>query len=236
MSKIRSQKPGNFAIKKLARFLSIRIALFLKDFNISPNQLTLISFFVGASSAASFSVGQMPFNVLGVFLFLLSYLLDFIDGDVARLKNQTSQFGEWLDAVTGKVESVLLILGICLGQMRCGSPQLIWLLGFITISGYYVGQSLMYKNSILYYKRALKETSLAKEDFLASAPPKKKKSIVRKLIGEVFIGGHFIPYALVVTVLLDRMLLFLWCAAVYMWFDYLLQVFFTMRGLKRAKI
>lgn len=233
MDKTKSQGRANFIITKLARFFSIRIALLIKKYNITPNQVTVASFAIGIAAFLSFSIGTWAFNILGTLLFLASFQLDFVDGDLARLKNQTSQFGEWLDAITGKIESVLLFLGICIGQAGHHPPALVWFLGFITISGYYVSQSLMYKKLILSYKRKLNTSNKILNGINGEVIAIKKKSILKKVISEFFNGGIFVVYAIIICAILDKMLLFLWLTAIYMWLDHIIQIYFNSKRFKK---
>ena len=74
------------------------LKLFLKT-TWSPLQITLLSIFLGFIGALLFLFGDYYYLVAGVFFLNLSLILDKVDGQVARLKKQTSKFGGWLDSL-----------------------------------------------------------------------------------------------------------------------------------------
>ena len=51
--------------------------------DITPNQITIVSFAVGLLSAAAFTQGDHPWLVLGALLYHLSFVLDYMDGKIA---------------------------------------------------------------------------------------------------------------------------------------------------------
>lgn len=54
---------------------------------------------LGFIAAIFFFFASYKYLVVGVFFLNLSLILDKVDGQVARLKNQTSKFGGWLDSL-----------------------------------------------------------------------------------------------------------------------------------------
>ena len=65
--------------------------------NFTPNQITVVAFILGLLSAACFLQGTSAFLIAGALLFHLSFILDCIDGKLARLKGSGTMFGMWLD-------------------------------------------------------------------------------------------------------------------------------------------
>lgn len=233
MANLRSQKKSSFIISKFTRLFSIRVATVLNRYPISPNQITVVSFILGIGAFLSFSIGSRNSDLLGAALFFLSFLLDCTDGDLARLKNKTSVFGEWMDAVMGRLEIVLLYFGVCLGQLRYYSPAAIWSVGFMALAGLFVSHSLLSKNAILEYKHkdilSGSKNGAIKKCNLFSGQMNIKKSLFREILNQIFCGQVFILYALFFAVLFNKMLAFLWSTAIFLWIDYFLQVFTTGR-------
>lgn len=64
---------------------------------MSPNTITLLAILAGLTAAASFMVGTAFSELIGCFFYQFSYLLDCVDGEVARMTNQSSKGGDWLD-------------------------------------------------------------------------------------------------------------------------------------------
>ena len=62
-------------------------------------------------------------QVAGALLFLLVITLDGVDGELARLKMQETDFGATLDLVTDAFVNMLLVLGVILGCYRAGGSR-----------------------------------------------------------------------------------------------------------------
>ncbi|MFE1167638.1 CDP-alcohol phosphatidyltransferase family protein [Nocardiopsis sp. NPDC058789] len=107
---------------RLVRFTANRTS-------ITPNQLTLAALFLGLLAALCFWLGDWYWLLTGAVLFHLSFVLDCMDGKVARLKGNGSVFGSWLDYVFDRIR--VLICGIALmgGQFALtGDPLFLWVL------------------------------------------------------------------------------------------------------------
>jgi len=61
---------------------------------VSPNQVTILAFLVGAGAVAAIADGRRG---LALALWLLNRLLDGLDGTLARLHGRSSDFGAYLD-------------------------------------------------------------------------------------------------------------------------------------------
>ncbi|HHT63171.1 MAG: sugar phosphate nucleotidyltransferase [Bacillota bacterium] len=91
------------------RKLSLPITKMLSKTSITPNQVTLVSLFVALASAISFVLHQ-PF--LGGILAQLSSVLDGVDGEIARLKFQKSNYGGLFDAILDRYADFLIVIGM----------------------------------------------------------------------------------------------------------------------------
>lgn len=80
---------------------------------LTPNALTVLSLVLGAVSAAFLAMNQL---VAGAFLFYLSFMIDCVDGKIARLKGTGTPFGLWLDYVGDRIRVVLCAGGLAYGQ------------------------------------------------------------------------------------------------------------------------
>ncbi len=72
------------------------IAATLARRGVTGNALTGVSLGVGMLCLVAIAFG---FNALGLVLWLLNRLLDGLDGEVARLRGETSEFGTFVDIV-----------------------------------------------------------------------------------------------------------------------------------------
>jgi len=81
----------------LRRF-SIYISKFIAEkTKISPNFLTFLGIVFGLLTSICFLIGTKNTILLGIFLYQVTYLLDCIDGEVARITSKISNAGAWLD-------------------------------------------------------------------------------------------------------------------------------------------
>ena len=95
-----ADKPSDGPVSRyLNRPLSVRISRRLVNYRITPNQISLFSFLCSVLAAGLFALGGYPALLLGGFLAQFAAVIDGCDGEVARLKFQTSPYGGWLDAV-----------------------------------------------------------------------------------------------------------------------------------------
>ncbi|MCY9787886.1 CDP-alcohol phosphatidyltransferase family protein [Nocardiopsis sp. EMB25] len=90
--------------------------------NITPNQLTLGAGVLGLLSAVCFAVpawegsAGWAWLLLGALLFHLSFVLDCMDGKIARLKGTGSVFGSWVDFVFDRIRFFGCVMTLLIGQ------------------------------------------------------------------------------------------------------------------------
>ncbi|GAA3718367.1 hypothetical protein GCM10022224_100130 [Nonomuraea antimicrobica] len=80
---------------------------------LTPNGLTVLSLVLGTASAAFFAANQL---IAGACFFYLSFMIDCVDGKIARLKGTGTPFGLWLDYVGDRIRVVLCAGGLAYGQ------------------------------------------------------------------------------------------------------------------------
>ncbi|KAB8198077.1 hypothetical protein FH608_004810 [Nonomuraea phyllanthi] len=93
---------------------------------ITPNGLTVFSLVLGAVSALCFATNHL---IAGAVVFYLSFMIDCVDGKIARLKGTGTPFGLWLDYVGDRVRVVLCAGGLAYGQYALTSDVNYILLG-----------------------------------------------------------------------------------------------------------
>lgn len=80
---------------------------------LTPNALTVISLALGLASAACLAVQELA---AGALLFYLSFMIDCVDGKIARLKGTGTPFGLWLDYMGDRIRVVFCAAGLAYGQ------------------------------------------------------------------------------------------------------------------------
>ena len=96
----------------LNRPISTRISKFLVNFNITPNQISFVSFVLSMIAAGLFALGNYWFLALGGIVAQFASIIDGSDGEVARLKYLSSDYGGWLDAVLDRYSDAFLLFGL----------------------------------------------------------------------------------------------------------------------------
>src|SRR5690606_15055383 len=83
---------------------------------ITPDQLTVAALFFGLGAAACFAMGTPGFLVAGALLYYLCFLLDCMDGKLARLTDRESMFGSWMDYVFDRFRVLVCAVALMGGQ------------------------------------------------------------------------------------------------------------------------
>ncbi|MFC7527281.1 CDP-alcohol phosphatidyltransferase family protein [Actinoplanes sp. GCM10030250] len=96
---------------------------------ITPNVLTLVATIFGTAAAVCFAVGDRWYLVAGALLFHLSFVVDCMDGKIARLNGTGTIFGQWLDFVLDRVRVFFIALALFGGQyVQTGEDAYLWLM------------------------------------------------------------------------------------------------------------
>ncbi|MFI8965452.1 CDP-alcohol phosphatidyltransferase family protein [Streptomyces sp. NPDC053493] len=104
--------------------VATRLVCWLARFDsVTPNRVTWAALFVGLGSAFYFLEGDPASLAIGAGLYHVSFILDCIDGKLARLKGNGSVFGGWLDYVFDRIRVLFCALALMGGQyLRTGKP------------------------------------------------------------------------------------------------------------------
>ena len=124
------------------------LLIFIADIRwITPNWVTTFSLFTCIIAAGFISTGIPLFLIIGAFLVQLVFILDCLDGQLARYREQSSNFGAWYDRVTDRVKDFLIYFSIALGHYKIYEDWKIWPLAmislfFVYLFDYYVNQDI----------------------------------------------------------------------------------------------
>ncbi len=99
---------------------------------VTPNRLTVSAFLLGLAAAACFWQQTWGWLAAGALLFHLSFVLDCMDGKIARLNGTGSVFGAWLDYVFDRLRVLVCTVALVGGQYaRTGDFTYVWLGGVV---------------------------------------------------------------------------------------------------------
>jgi len=127
----RCQKPdstriGNWMARRITRPLALRVTRVVLPLGVSAHAVTLSAWAAGLAAAFSFGWGSIGGWLLGAALLQLWYLLDHVDGQLARYRGAESLDGAALDYLMHHTLNLLLPVGV--GWGFAGGGHSIWLL------------------------------------------------------------------------------------------------------------
>ncbi len=121
----------SIALRKYAQgFLNI-IAHRLHLLGFTPNSLTILGFLAMCSIGLVLANGYFA---LGGILIVLAGLFDALDGSLARLTNQVTRFGAFLDSTTDRLAEGALLLGLLFWYLQHGVTFVAYLI-YLTLLG-----------------------------------------------------------------------------------------------------
>ncbi len=97
-------------IQPIARRLVVYL---VNNTQVTANQVTLTAIVLRMVTALCFLQGGHPLLVLGAFSYWLAYVCDCTDGTVARLRNQSSELGRYLDHVADLIGDAVVLSALC---------------------------------------------------------------------------------------------------------------------------
>jgi len=103
-------KPTDGIISRhINRKVSVRISKILLNTEITPNQISVITFLIALSAAFMFLKGHI---ILGGILTQLTSIIDGVDGEIARMKKMQTKFGAYFDSILDRYADALIIISI----------------------------------------------------------------------------------------------------------------------------
>ncbi len=135
LNQLRSKKNDGFISYYLNRPISSKITKIISKYNITPNQISLISFIFSCFSAYLFTFSSYFYLLLGGILAQFASIIDGCDGEIARLKYMKSDFGAWFDAVLDRYADAFLLFGLIIHGLinKFSYNYIFW--GFFSIIG-----------------------------------------------------------------------------------------------------
>ena len=119
---------GNWMARHVSRPAALRITRVVAPWGVSANLATFAAWAVGLAAAAALGWGTVWGWVLGAAMLQLWYLLDHVDGQLARLRGTASLDGVQLDYLMHHTINLLVPLGIGCGLFARGAEPL-WAAG-----------------------------------------------------------------------------------------------------------
>jgi phosphatidylglycerophosphate synthase len=89
---------------------------------LSPSEVTALSVAFAGAAALAFWQGSRPAMIVGAVLLFLGFVLDCVDGQLARYTRQFGAFGGWLDTMADRAKEYAVYAGLAAGAERAGLP------------------------------------------------------------------------------------------------------------------
>lgn len=112
---------------------------------ITPNRLTILSFILTILTTALILSGTSKNLLFAGIILQLAYIIDCMDGQLARYRQTASRIGSFLDKLSDYIKFPIVLLGLTLGaQSHYGSSTLPALLGLLSV--FFIGYLSYLKN------------------------------------------------------------------------------------------
>ena len=126
----------SFISQYLNRPLSRRLSVALSRTPLTPNHITLLSFFMGLLGAVGLATVDPWFWIAGGILIQIASIVDGCDGEIARIKLLHSPQGAWLDTVLDRYSDLAIGLAVTFAASQLYDAVWIWPAGFAATASF----------------------------------------------------------------------------------------------------
>ncbi len=126
--------PTNWEQIYITRKISIWITYIIKDLPITPDQVMVTWIAMGVFGGFLLSFGYYPLSLFAAFLIYLSWILDNVDGELARYKKMFSDIAELLDKLGHELVFPLVIAGMTVSAYVHDKSPVIVICGLVAAS------------------------------------------------------------------------------------------------------
>ncbi len=139
----KKKKDINWFTEHVARPPAAVIVYALRNTPITPNQVTFASAIVAAGACAMFALlPGWTWLVIAALVFELSFVLDCVDGQLARLRKIASPVGHLLDFLMDELKAMLLLAAVTVRLWRDTGDERLLIVGMFALFCLAAGLSL----------------------------------------------------------------------------------------------
>lgn len=175
----RCQKPnyrtsGNWMARHMSRPLALYITWLVAPWGVSAHAMTVAALACAVAAAAAFAVGSIAGWLIGAVLLQTWYLLDHVDGQLARYHRTASLDGVQLDYLMHHLVNLLIPWGVGYGCVRSTGADgwlllgICWSLGLLLLG---LANDTRYKAFIARLKETPDELRVVSGGGNRSQPP-----------------------------------------------------------------
>lgn len=148
---------GTYFYRKLSTYFTY----FLVKTSLTPNHISVLSLLFALVGAGFFAYGTFQGFFIGNLLVQVGMILDYSDGQVARLKKLGTKRGAWFDVVLGMIQNNVLILGMMVGLYIQTHSLVPLFIGFWTLFAWNM-TCFVHLNAMIFFPNLeLKKTTTA---------------------------------------------------------------------------
>lgn len=141
------------------RYVSAYLTGIISKTNISPNFISYIMFLIGVAAVYLLSLNSSISILFSSLLFIIHNILDTVDGDLARLKSQTSKFGKFIDVITHAIINPSIFFALYFRFKGETDYELFFVFcGFIFLADMYLKKNFEILTNNKYYFSIQKKT------------------------------------------------------------------------------
>ncbi|MDP2923632.1 MAG: CDP-alcohol phosphatidyltransferase family protein [Candidatus Omnitrophota bacterium] len=164
---------GNWMARHITRDMALVLSWLLLHTPITANQVTLFSLVAGGLGCVMFAHGSKVAMAVGAILLQLWYLLDHVDGQIARYRKQVTLTGVYFDYVSHYLIHIGIFFGIGYGIFASSGNLFYFIMGITAGMGvtflnliydvqYKAYFSKIIKLDVIFLKRGQEEESQTK--------------------------------------------------------------------------
>lgn len=125
-----------FISQYINRPFSRRLSVALSRTPLTPNHVTLLSFFMGLLGAVGLATTDPWFWIAGGILIQIASIVDGCDGEIARIKLLQSPQGAWLDTVLDRYSDMAIGLAVTFAASQLRDAVWVWPAGFAATASF----------------------------------------------------------------------------------------------------
>jgi len=125
-----------FISQYINRPLSRRLSVALSKTPLTPNHITLVSFFMGLLGSVGLARTDPWFWIAGGILIQIASIVDGCDGEIARVKLLEGPQGAWLDSVLDRYADLAIGLAVTFAASQLHDAPWVWPAGFAATASF----------------------------------------------------------------------------------------------------
>lgn len=140
-------------------FLFVRVVY---KTDLTPNGISIAAIFMGLIAGCFYSLGQPVHFKIGALFYLLFNILDCSDGQLARLKKNSTPVGRIIDGISDYIATIAVYIGLAVGFALKALNPYFWLLMLIIAGLSSAAHGILvdyYRNRFLDYVRGRRGNS-----------------------------------------------------------------------------